>query len=214
MSRSATTRPVVLANGRTLPTAPMSYQAFLEWLTDDTHAEWVDGWVVPMSPINSLHDQLVAFLRALMQHFLDAYPIGQLRGEPFQMKTAPDLPGRSPDILFVANEHLDRLHDALLQGPADLTVEVISPDSGHRDRVEKYGEYEQGGVREYWLPDPQTRQAAFFLLGEDGRYHPISIGEDGIFRSAVLNGFWLKVDWLWQEPLPKLTSVLRDWGLI
>ena len=203
----------LLPNGRRLPTEPMSYEEFLEWLTDDTHAEWVDGWVVPMSPIGGLHDQLVAFLRALMQHFLEAHSLGQLRGDPFQMKTGPNLPGRAPDVIFVANEHLDRLHNTLLVGPADIAVEVISPDSGHRDRVEKFGEYERGGVPEYWLLDPQSHAASFFQLGEDGRYQLIPL-VDGIFRSRVLDGFWLKVDWLWQEPLPGLLSVVREWGLI
>ena len=28
-----------LPNGRPLPTQPMTYDEFLEWLTDDTHAE-------------------------------------------------------------------------------------------------------------------------------------------------------------------------------
>src|SRR5437879_148087 len=172
MSQPVTTDPQVLLNGRPLPAEPMTYEEFLEWLTDDTHAEWVDGKVVAMSPINGLHDQLVSFLRALMRLYLEARPLGQDRGDPFQMKTAPDLPGRAPDLIFVANENLSRLHHTFLEGPADIAVEIISPDSVYRDRVEKYGEYERGGVREYWLIDPQSRQADFFQLGDDGSYEP------------------------------------------
>jgi Uma2 family endonuclease len=209
-----TPETLLLLNGQPVPTEPMTYEEFLEWLTDDAYAEWVDGKVVPMSPIGGLHDQVVAFLRALLLLFLEAHPLGQLRGEPFQMKTGPNLPGRSPDILFVANENLTRLRNTLLAGPADIAVEVISPGSVHCDRVEKFGEYEQGGVREYWLPDPQSRQADFYLLGEDGRYHAIPLDADGIFHSQVLPGFWLKAEWLWQEPLPKLLGILREWQLI
>jgi hypothetical protein len=29
-----------------------------------------------------------------------------------------------------------------------------------------------------------------------------------------LEGLWLKVEWLWQEPLPPLMSVLKKWGLV
>ena len=36
----------------------------------------------------------------------------------------------------------------------------------------------------------------------------------GIFHSEVLAGLWIKVDWLWQEPLPPLMSVLKEWGLV
>ena len=191
----------------------MTYEQFLEWMDEDQHVEWVDGWVVPMSPIGGQHDVLLRFLASLMELFVEAYPVGQLRGEPFQMKTGPGLPGRAPDLLFVANEHLDRLHETFLEGPADIAVEVISPESGYRDREEKYKEYEQGGVREYWLIDPQRREAVFFLRGEDGRYHPVPLEEGGIFRSQALPGWCLKVEWLW-EPRPKLLDVMREWGLL
>ena len=121
--------------------------------------------------------------------------------------------GARPDLVFVANAHLDRLHGTFLEGPADIAVEVISPGSVYRDREEKCHEYEQGGVREYWLLDPQARQAGFFELGEDGRYHPIPLEESGIFRSRVIPEWRLNVEWLW-EPRPKLLDILRAWELI
>jgi Uma2 family endonuclease len=204
---------LLLPNSRPVPSTSMPYEQFLEWLTDDTHAEWVDGRVLPMSPITGLHDQLVAFLRALTQLFLDAHPVGELRGDPFQMKTGPDLPGRAPDVIFIANEHMARLHRTFLEGPADIAVEVISQESIHRDREVKIGEYQQGGVREYWLIDPENRRAEFFQLTADGSYQSMPVAE-GVFRSQVLAGFWLKVDWLWQKPLPGLLSIAREWGLI
>jgi hypothetical protein len=40
------------------------------------------------------------------------------------------------------------------------------------------------------------------------------IGPDRIYRSAVLDGLWLQVDWLWQDPLPPVLNVLREWGLV
>jgi len=202
-----------ILGGRPLPTEPMTYEQFMEWLTDDTHAEWVDGWVVPMSPIGGLHDVLVRFLGSLMGLLLEFDPLGKIRGDPFQMKTGPDLPGRAPDLIFIANENLSRLHDTYLEGPADIAVEVISPGSGYRDREEKFSEYERGGVREYWLIDPQAREAWFFGLGEDSRYRPIPLEDEGVFRSQVLAGWWIEVDWLW-EPHPKRLDVLREWGLI
>ena len=101
-----------------------------------------------------------------------------------------------------------------LDGPADLVVEIISPDSQSRDRGDKYYEYEAAGVREYWMLDPIRKQPHFYHLGDDRIYAPIPIGEDGVFRSLVLDGFWLKVDWLWQEPLPPLMTILKEWGLV
>jgi Uma2 family endonuclease len=213
MSEPLTTAPPLLPSGRAVPAEPMTYEQFLEWIDEDANVEWVAGLVVPMSPVNGPHDELVGFLRALLELFREAHRAGKLRGELFQMKTGPDLPGRAPDLLFVANENLARLHHTFLEGPADIVVEVISPDSVYRDREEKYREYEQGGVREYWLLDPQHRQADFLQFGEDGRYRPIPLEEGDVFRSRALPGWWLKVEWLW-EPRPKLLDVLREWQLI
>lgn len=196
------------------PPAKMTYEEFLDWLDDNTHAEWIDGEVVFMSPVAKPHQNLVRFLLNLISHFVESYQLGAVHYDPFQMKTGPDLPGRAPDIFFVANENLSRLKNTYLDGPADLVVEVISPDSRARDRGAKFYEYEQGGVREYWLLDPIRKQAEFYLLGEDGIYRAAPIGADGIFRSRVLEGLWLQVDWLWQEPLPPLLDVLKHWELI
>jgi hypothetical protein len=27
-------------------------------------------------------------------------------------------------------------------------------------------------------------------------------GKEGVYHSAMLQNFWLQVEWLWQEPLP------------
>ena len=62
--------------------------------------------------------------------------------------------------------------------------------------------------------DPVRKQAEFYILGADGIYHLAIIGDDGVFKSAVLKGLKLKVDWLWQEPLPPLMKVLKEWGLV
>jgi Uma2 family endonuclease len=129
------------------------------------------------------------------------------------MKTGPDLPGREPDILFISQEHLDRLKETYLEGPADLVVEIVSPESRLRDRGEKYAEYEMGGVREYWLIDLEERQADFYELDGRGRYRRLE-PEAGIYRSQVLSGFWLKVEWLWRDPLPPVLGVLRELKLI
>src|SRR5204863_6456395 len=141
---------------------------------------------------------------ALLRFFADVRQLGRIRYEPFQMKTAPDLPGRSPDILFVAEANLPRLHRTHLEGPADLAVEIISPKSRARDRGEKFYEYEQGGVREYWMIDPLRKQAEFYGRDTSGIYRPIATEENGIFRSEVLRPLWLRTEWLWRSPPPEL----------
>ncbi len=68
-------------------------------------------------------------------------------------------------------------------------------------------------MREYWLIDLDGSRAEFYAVGRDGRYDFLPVTE-GIFRSQVLKGLWLRVDWLWQRPLPKVKTVLKEWGLL
>lgn len=195
------------------PPAKMTYEEFLTW-ADGAHAEWVDGEVILMSPASKRHQQLARFLSTILQSFIETRQAGELLTAPFQMKLKTRPSGREPDILFIASERMNRLTNTYLDGPADMALEIISPESRARDRGEKFYEYEQAGVREYWLIDPVRKQAEFYRLGDDGIYQPMVVGEDGIFRSDVLSGLTLKVAWLWQEPLPMLLPVLKEWGLI
>jgi Uma2 family endonuclease len=217
MGHDIETGPAAAA-GLTVPPASspplrMTYEEFLEWADEDTNAEWVDGEVIWMSPLSREHQELGGFLLALMREFVEAYELGALFYERFQMKTAPHLPGREPDILFVAKANLGRLRQTYLDGPADLVVEIVSPDSRERDRGEKFREYEQGGVREYWIIDLTLKEAEFYQLGEDAAYHRMPISDDGHFRSEVLPGLWLRVDWLWQDPLPRVRAIRKEWGI-
>ena len=196
------------------PVTKISYEAFLERIDENSHVEWVDGEVVEMSPISERHEDLSGFLKPLLRHFAEAHQLGIVRGEPYQMKPALHLPGRAPDFFFVATAHLDRLQSTYLEGPADLVVEIISPESRVRDRGDKFFEYEAGGIPEYWLLDPIREQAEFYQLNENGIYRTVLADKDGRYYSASLPGLWLQVDWLWQTPLPPLLSVLKAWELI
>ncbi len=191
------------------PRPRMTYEEFLKWADEDTMAEWVDGEVIMTSPASNQHQDISDFLVALLRPFVEQHELGVMRSAPFQMKLASS--GREPDLLFVASAHLDRLHDTHLEGPADLVVEVLSPESAGRDRGEKFYEYAAAGVPEYWLVDPQTQWAEFYRL--DGpRYRLIYEGREGRYESAALPGFWLRVEWLWRRP--RVLDALRELQVI
>lgn len=186
----------------------LTFEEFLAWCDEDTWAEWEDGEVIMLTPASRRHENIGDFLVAVLRIFTEVRGLGKVISAPFTMKTGPDLPAREPDLLFVAREHLGRLRETYLDGPADLVVEITSSESGERDRGKKFYEYEAGGVQEYWLIDPDRREAEFYRLRE-GRYR-LCYPEGGIYRSQVVPGFWLSVDWLWQEPLPSPVRVLAE----
>jgi Uma2 family endonuclease len=191
----------------------MTFTQFLRRYPEGQHLEWVNGRAVEMCPVTFEHQQVRGFLLCLIATFAEEREPGVVRMRPFQMKTGPNLPARSPDITFILNAKRDRLKEYFLDGPADLAIEVADAGSRGLDRGEKFYEYEEGGVGEYWLIDPERRSAEFYLLGRDKRYHLMPV-EDGILRSVVLKGLCLRVDWLWQRPLPKVMKVLKEWGLV
>lgn len=192
----------------------MSYEEFLSSPSVAPHSEWVNRKVIPMSPVSKEHQHIAGFLLTLLRFFVEERRLGEICHDPFQMKTGPELPGRAPDILFVRTENLSRLKENYLDGPADLVVEIISPGSRSVDRGEKFYEYEQGGVKEYWLIDLLRRQGEFYQLNPQGVYHLAATDASGRYQSVVLDGLWLQVDWLWQRPLPTLRSVLKEWKLV
>lgn len=196
------------------PPLRMTFDEFLEWTNEHLFAEWVDGEVIVMSPPSISHQDIAAFLAALLRLFVEAKGLGRILTAPVLMKLDTRPSGREPDIVFIANERTDRLKKVFLDGAADVAVEVVSPDSQTRDRRDKFYEYEKAGVREYWLIDPTRDLAEFYQLGPDGTYVKMSVTDDGIFRSSVIEGLWLRVNWFWQEPLPPLMSVLKEWELV
>lgn len=179
---------------------------------NEEFSEWVDGKVIQMS-VTPPHQLLSDFLSALIQFLAEEHDLGVVLTAPCALKLSSRPSGREPDIMFIAKENAHRILATYVDGPADIVVEIANEDSRTRDRRDKFFEYAQGGVREYWLLDYERERPEFFRLGDDGTYYAVPIGEDDIFRSEVLPGFWLRIEWLWRKPLPRLMDVLKEWGL-
>jgi Uma2 family endonuclease len=106
------------------------------------------------------------------------------------------------------------VREQFFDGAADLVIEVVSPESVVRDTQEKFEEYEAAGVKEYWLIDPNRRTGNFYGFDENGKYQLLPISADSKFSSRVVDGLWIKTDWLWREDLPNLIDILKDWELV
>ncbi len=194
-----------------LPTGKVTFEEFLAWLDEDVRAEWVDGEIELMTTPASLEHQVVGgFLYRLVAGFVEAGDLGTVLAPPFLVKLPLRPSGREPDLIFVAREHEARFQQTYLDGAPDLVLEMVSTDSVARDRGEKFAEYEAAGIPEYWLIDPDRRQADFYVMTERGLYQEASLDADGRLHSHVLPGFWIKPSWLWMRPLPPVATCLKD----
>ena len=72
-----------------------------------------------------------------------------------------------PDILVVCD--LDKLDDIGCKGAPDLVIEILSPTTQRHDRFTKFNLYQQAGVQEYWIVDPDSKSVQVFVL-DDGHY--------------------------------------------
>ena len=182
----------------------MSYAEYLEFAEESKIVEWVEGETISYMPPTMIHQDISGFLFYLLESFVQFFRLGKVQQAPFEVKLWPDGPSREPDILFISNENMPNLGEKRFAGAPDLIIEIISPSSASEDRVRKFGQYERAGVREYWLVDPRPyqQQIDFYVLGPDGLYQPAPIEADGRYYSNVLSGFWLRLNWLWAQPLP------------
>ncbi|HUF62829.1 MAG TPA: Uma2 family endonuclease [Verrucomicrobiales bacterium] len=198
------------AAGISIP-AGLSYEEFLDWLDEDVRAEWIHGEIIVMSPASRAHQEVLKALAMLVGGYVEEKALGKVYLPPFNLKPGPGLPGREPDFMFVSERHQGRLRNTFIDGPSDLVVEIISPESRTRDTIDKFREYEQGGIPEYWIVEPYQQSVQFFQLDETGRYREV-LAVAGVYRSRVIEEFWLRTDWLWT--LPKISVVFREWGLL
>jgi len=185
----------------------VSYENFLSRF-EGQHVEWVYGWVIEMSPVTAPHNQLTNFLLILLDYFLAKDDGGKVFSDPMVMKGHPDLPARQPDIQVILKTNLAIVKKTQVTGPADLVIEVVSPESQTRDRVEKYDEYERAGVKEYWIVDYEFQESMFLVL-ENGKFVRRAPDENGIYTSTVLPKLRFAVKLLWQDEFPRGDALVK-----
>lgn len=190
------------------PHRTMTEEQFLAWCDEDTRAEWVDGEVIVMSPVSTIHSRLAGFLLSLLNEFAQERDLGEALGPELSTRINSKR-RRLPDVLFVAKDRSDRLLTNHFEGAPNLIMEVVSDDSVDRDWRVKYLEYEAAGVDEYWVIDPLHQRMEAYTLDADKTYQSIAPVE-GKIASRVVPGFYLRPEWLWRERPPKVPAVLNE----
>ncbi len=189
----------------------MTYEEWKAWdaTLEGKKTEWVNGEVIPFMSTTVRHAVMMGFLFNLLSQYAQLLGLGRVFMDQVEMRLARA--ARVPDILFIATTNLGRLEATRLRGPADLVVELISDDSVERDRSDKFAQYAAAGVPEYWLVDTREgrNDAAFYRLG-DGHYQEMPLDAEGRYWSSALPGFWLRAEWLWQDPPPNALPILAQ----
>ena len=80
-------------------------------------------------------------------------------------------------------------------GPPLLVIEVVSPGEIQRERdyIAKRMQYQDSGIPEYWIVDPQTRTILVLELRGDTYVEVGNFGNDDLLQSPGFKYLKLKV---------------------
>lgn len=172
-----------------------TYEDYLRLPEDGNRYEVIRGHLyVTAAPIFD-HQLAVVKLIRFLDEFLSAGELGTVLAAPFDVLLPFGIGAPvQPDILVFRTGNEPSGGDKNFEGVPDLVAEVLSPRTRRRDRTVKLGAYEEAGVPEYWLVDPQLRTVDVYALGPRMRYTELCRGLEGDrVRSSVLPGFDLAV---------------------
>ena len=159
---------------------------------------WDGEFIMSPSP-SFFHQELIDRFHDALKSWVRPRGLGKTCVAPLDMILTQTNVAQ-PDVLFVAKDRLSIIQDRV-RGPADLVVEVISPGSRQRDRIEKRDLYEQHGIKEYWMIDPDAQTVEVLWL-DGGEYRLAGRWRSGeTAQSRLLEGFTVPVSSLF-EPSP------------
>ena len=190
----------MLTRSRTLRrTGSNTFEDFCAIIREDQKADLIDGVIYMASPENTEANDLFGWLFMVVRGYARRGKRGRVFGSRVALRLS-EKNGPEPDIAFVRTENLQRVRRGHVAGAADLAVEIVSPESVDRDYNRKRELYQEFGVPEYWIVDEMDRAVTLLRL-KRGKYREVR-PKKGVLRSEVLSGFWLRPEWLWQEPRP------------
>lgn len=149
-----------------------TFEDYLSW-PEDERWELIHGEAFGMAPSPSQgHQQAVQSLFLTVHQALESRIKGgggdgpkgpcALFIAPMDVVLGPNTVVQ-PDLLVVCDP--EKRHDPMrIHGAPDLLAEVISPSTSSKDHVQKRDLYEEAGVPEYLIVDPESRTAYLYKL--------------------------------------------------
>lgn len=146
-----------------------TYADYCTW-DDSERWELINGVPHAMAPAPSPKHQNIGFeLGRQLGNFLQGKPC-KVYPAPFDVRLNADNDDDTvvqPDLSVVCDR--SKIDDKGCKGAPDLVVEILSPSTAQRDRIVKFNLYQQAGVREYWIVEPDSKSVQVCIL-KDGLY--------------------------------------------
>lgn len=154
-----------------------SYADYLNWQFDQA-VELIKGKIFKMSPAPRTNHQRISFVLSgmLFNHFnlQECYAFAA----PFDVRLYDRKKSKkeNKDIHTVVQPDLSVICDKTkidefgCNGAPDLMVEILSPGNSTKEMRLKFDLYEEVGVREYWIIDPDHKIAHVFYSDSAGKY--------------------------------------------
>lgn len=175
-------------------------EEFYETIGEDDKAEFVNGEVIYQPPVMKEHNDATKLLFKLLDTFVALNKIGYVGIEKILTKfTRNDY---EPDLCYFGPEKARDFKKGQLIFPVpDFVVEVLSKSSQKvifHDTKIKFNDYEQHGVSEYWMVDPEEETIEQYVL-ENGRYRLVLKSGEGTISSRAVQGFAIPVRAVFDE---------------
>ncbi len=179
-------------------TKQYTYSDYLTWKFKE-RVELLKGWVIKMSPApNRRHQRISGEIFFAVRTFLHKKTC-QVFYAPFDVRLPVSLrKGKTdtvvqPDITIICDE--DKLDERGCVGAPDIVIEILSPGNTKREMKDKFNIYQESGIPEYWLVDPEREFTIIYSLNEDGKYIGSSPYMEGdIIISQALEGFQFEMN--------------------
>ena len=131
-------------------------------------------------------EEIADLIYSLILRHLDEHPIGRVFVAPCVVRIGgSEL--TDPDVLFISNQSAAVSKARKMIGPPDFIAEIRSDQRIRESDLQRRVQYEQGGVREWWIVnmDPFTIRT-FVLVGRRMVRKDYS---DGTVNSVAIKGF-------------------------
>jgi Uma2 family endonuclease len=103
---------------------------------------------------------------------------------------------------------VERLGETFVHFAPTWVCEVLSPGTAEHDIGPKFAAYEEHGVQEYWILDPQTLVHRFF--SRQGELLVEFAADTNRIVSSSIPEFWVAREWLAADSPPLVLDCLQQ----